>query len=189
MAISAAYVGRAGCSLVLFKRNIFRSPAFSLRFFDVHVVAPAVSKRISAVLFPCERKGSRGVLLVEIHLPGPILMAKFGGRMGLCPREWGPSVWPTLVIEWVFVRRVRRLRLSWAFGRLSYISRDPSLWPSLVIEWVFARRERRLRLFWACVRLSYISRGPSSWPRLVIEWVFVRRVRRLRQFWACLRLS
>ena len=71
-------------------RNIFRSPAFSLRFFDVHVAAPAVSKRISAVLFPCERKGSRGVLLVEIHLPGPILMAKFGGRMGLCPPRVGP---------------------------------------------------------------------------------------------------
>ena len=188
MAISAVYVGRAGCSLVLFKRNIFRSPAFSLRFFDVHVVAPAVSKRISAVLFPCERKGSRGVLLVEIHLPGSLWPSLVVAWV-FARREWGPSVWPTLVIEWVFVRRVRRLRLSWAFGRLSYISRDPSLWPSLVIEWVFARRERRLRLFWACVRLSYISRDPSFWPRLVIEWVFVRRVRRLRQFWACLRLS
>ena len=98
MAISAVYVGRAGCSLVLFKRNIFRSPAFSLRFFDVHVVAPAVSKRISAVLFPCERKGSRGVLLVEIHLPGPIRMANFGDRVGLCPPcEASPAVlgvWP-----------------------------------------------------------------------------------------------
>ena len=52
-----------------FKRNIFRSPALSLRLFGVHVVAPAVSKRISAVLSPCERKGSL-VLLVEIHLPG-----------------------------------------------------------------------------------------------------------------------
>ena len=73
-----------------FKRNIFRIPALSLRFFDVHVVAPAVSKRIAEVLSPCERKGSRGVLLVEIHLPGPILMATFGGRVGLCPWRVGP---------------------------------------------------------------------------------------------------
>ena len=218
-----------------FKRNIFRIPAFSLRFFDVHVVAPAVSKRISEVLSPCERKGSRGVLLVEIHLPGPFLwptlvfewacppraaspavlgvwpielylpgpitwpfgyrvdlcppreaspavlgvcsvelflpgpflLAKFGDRVSLTRREWGPSFWPSLVIEWIFVRRERRLRLFWAFGRLSYISRGPSFWPSLVIEWVFSRRERRLRLCWACVRLSYISRGPSFWPSLV----------------------
>ena len=70
-----------------FKRNIFRIPAFSLRFFDVHVVAPAVSKRISEVLSPCERKGSRGVLLVEIHLPGPILMANFGVRVGLSAKS------------------------------------------------------------------------------------------------------
>ena len=73
-----------------FKRNIFRFPAFSLRFFDVHVVAPAVSKRISEALSPCERKGSRGVLLVEIHLPGPIFMANFGVRVGL-PAESGVS--------------------------------------------------------------------------------------------------
>ena len=56
----------------------------------MHVVAPAVSKRISAVLSPCERKGSRGVLLVEIHLPGPILMATFGDRMSLIPPRVGP---------------------------------------------------------------------------------------------------
>ena len=99
-----------------FKRNIFRIPAFSLRFFDVHVVASAVSKRISELLSPCERKGSRGVLLVEIHLPR------------------GPSLWPTLVFEWAFARRERRLRLFWAFGRLCYISRGPSL-GRLVIEW------------------------------------------------------
>ena len=61
--------------------------------------------------------------------------------------EWGPSLWPILVIEWVFARRERRLRLFWAFGRLSYISRAPSLWPSLVTEWVFVRRARRLRQF------------------------------------------
>ena len=57
----------------------------------------------------------------------------------------GPSLWPSLVVEWVFARR------EW----------DPSLWPTLVIEWVFVRRERRLRLFWAFGRLSYIFRGPS----------------------------
>ena len=189
MAISAVYVGRAGCSLVLFKRNIFRSPAFSLRFFDVHVVAPAVSKRISAVLFPCERKGSRGVLLVEIHLPGPILMAKFGGRLGLCPPRVGPF---------------RMANFGDRVGLCPPCEASPAVlgvWPfelylpGPIIMAKFGVRvglrppREASRLLWACVRLSYISRGPSFWPRLVIEWVFVRRVRRLRQFWACLRLS
>ena len=98
-----------------FKRNIFRIPAFSLRFFDVHVVAPTVSKRISEVLSPCERKGSRGVLLVEILLLGPILIAIFGDRVGFRPpRAASPAVlgvWPIELylpgpIIWPFGDRV-----------------------------------------------------------------------------------
>ena len=90
-------------------------------------------------------------------------MANFGDRVGLrppceaSPLFWafgrlsyisrGPSLWPSLVTEWVFARRERRLRLFWACVRLSYFSRGPSFWPRLVIEWVFVRRARRLRQF------------------------------------------
>ena len=131
-----------------FKRNIFRIPAFSLRFFDVHVVAPAVSKRISKVC-----------LLVSARVAVACCWLRYISR--------GPS-FGQLWCSSGLARRERRLRLFWAFGRLSYISRGPSL-GRLVIEWIFARRERRLRQFWACVQLSYFSRGPSFWPSLVIE--------------------
>ena len=129
-----------------------------------------------------------GVWTIALYLSGPFILAKFGYRVGLfSPREAspallgvctvelylpGPIILAQLVIEWVFARRVWRLRQLWAFGRFRHISRGPSLWPSSLIEWVFARRVRRLGQFWACVRLRHISRGPSLWPSLVIEWVF-----------------
>ena len=107
-------------------------------------------------------------------LPGPILMATFGGRVGLCPSRVGP------ILMSIFGDRV---------GFCPPRAASPAVlgvWPTelyllgpsfgrLVIEWIFSRRERRLRQFWACVRLSYFPRGPSFWPSLVIECIFARR--------------
>ena len=108
------------------------------------------------------------------------------GQFWACDRlrhvSRGPSLWASLVIVWVFARRVKRLRQLWACDWLIYFSRYPSLWPSLVSSGSFPAERGVSGNFRACVRLGHMSQGPSFWPSLVIEWVYARRVWSLRLF-------